>query len=62
MEKKKRMNASRSKNGHLCRDCVNAYDFYEKGANGKPFLGKCQYVEFSVLLNYDGCDDNFKKR
>ena len=46
---------------HCCRDCDNATDFHEIGADGKPFLCKCPYEEWSQFLDIPKICIHFKK-
>ena len=48
---------------HLCRDCDKAYDFHCKNVRGEFFMCRCPHVQgHSMLMNHEGCDDNFKPR
>ena len=45
-----------------CKDCKHAYDWHEKGANGLPFLCRCEiHTNRSRFLTRDGCSD-FKRK
>ena len=48
------------KQKNFCRQCAHARDFQNISfKTGKPILCKCDFQEYSMLLNYDWCE-NFK--
>lgn len=48
-------------NIYHCIDCAHSFDYHEKGADGKPFLCRCQFHQFSKFLKTDYCN-HFKKK
>lgn len=48
---------------HLCKDCAKAYDFHCKSVKGEFFMSRCPHITGrSMLMNHEGCNDNFKPR
>ena len=47
---------------HLCRDCARAYDFHCKNVKGEFFMCRCPHQPHSMLMNHEGCSDNFKPK
>lgn len=47
---------------HLCRDCAKAYDFHCKNVKGEFFMCRCPHQSHSMLMNHEGCSDNFKPK
>ncbi len=48
---------------HKCRDCAKAYDFHSKNVKGEFILCRCPHIkEYSMLVNHEGCDNNFKPK
>lgn len=45
-----------------CVDCKHSYDPHEIGANGKPFLCRCQFFKYSRFLYRDYCNNFELKR
>ena len=45
---------------NLCRDCANSYDYHDLNYLRVPILCRCPHKRFSLLLNCDGCEENFK--
>ena len=41
---------------HSCRECAHAVDYHSLSLKGEPILCKCQFFEFSKLLNWECCD------
>jgi hypothetical protein len=41
---------------YRCRDCKHSYNYFEIGANGKPFLCRCPYEKWAKFLNDPACD------
>lgn len=46
---------------HFCRECAHARDFHSMNLNNEPICCKCDFKEFSQLLNYDCCE-HFKMK
>lgn len=54
-------NKKEIKKQYFCRDCAHATDFHDLNLKGSPILCKCQFFEWSKLLNWDCCE-HFKLR
>nr|DAW48892.1 MAG TPA: leucine-rich repeat protein [Caudoviricetes sp.] len=46
---------------HFCRECSYAKNFHSMDLKGNPILCKCDFFEFSKLLNWECCK-HFKLR
>lgn len=46
---------TKNQSDFTCGDCKHGYDYHEKGADGLPFLCKCEYREFSQFLSQRAC-------
>ncbi len=46
----------------LCRDCDKAYDFHCKNVKGEFFMCRCPFMEYSMLMNHEGCEQHFKPK
>lgn len=61
MEHKVRKATAKDKNAVRCKDCLFAYDPFEIGADGKPFLVHCKKDKFVTFLNMNYICNDFKK-
>lgn len=64
----KRINSKRAQGAEMpqytCRNCTFSYDWHDKGANGEPFMCRCDYHtggKYSKLLSDKPCE-HFEKR
>lgn len=44
------------KTKRLCRDCAHARDFHSMSLLNEPILRKCDFQQYSMLLNHDYCE------
>lgn len=49
---------------YTCRDCAKSYDWHEIGANGKPFMCRCQHHadgKYCKFLSDKQCEHFIKR-
>lgn len=46
----------------VCGKCVHSYDPHEIGADGKPFMVRCQFLQFCRFIDEEACERFSERR